>query len=215
MSLVKFGSKRKKWRKIIGLNLLIGQVCLPLAGCAGPTPTPLPKVSNADVAGGAQKVGDCSKLVEKAAALDASTSSCDTAAGKKPTGGAGVLGASGNAAGTGSGLGGVPAPTTLSGSVLSQPLAPITTTGGIGQTVPVATVTYTNAISAYLTGACTNCHNGGFFKPGPNLSNYEAAKAGAARSLETMKAGTMPTSARASTAEINAFDLWVKAGTPN
>ena len=67
---MKFGSKRKKWRKIIGLNLLIGQVCLPLAGCAGPTPTPLPKVSNADVAGGAQKVGDCGKLVEKAAALD-------------------------------------------------------------------------------------------------------------------------------------------------
>ena len=210
-----FVAIRQKLRRFAGLSLVVGQTNLPLAGCSGPTPTPLPKASDAATAGGVQNGSDCGKLVGKGAALDGSKSTCNAATGKNPKGNAGVLGASRNAAGTGGGIAGVPDPTTLSGSVLSQPLAPGSTTGATGPTAVVATVTYTNTISAYLSAACTNCHNGGFFKPGPNLSNYEAAKAGAVRSLETMKAGTMPTSSRASAAEINAFDLWVKAGTPN
>lgn len=80
-------------------------------------------------------------------------------------------------------------------------------------TQPVAqTVTYSGGVSAYLSKACTNCHGGGFFGKSPNLSNYEAAKAGAAASLASMKAGRMPTSGKPADADIKLIESWIQGG---
>lgn len=72
------------------------------------------------------------------------------------------------------------------------------------------TVTYQNAISSYLAAYCTNCHGGA----NPKLETYAQAKAGAAASLASMKAGRMPRAQKASAAEIATFEAWIKAGTP-
>ena len=77
---------------------------------------------------------------------------------------------------------------------------------------PAAAPTYATAIKAYLDQACTSCHNGGLFKPGPNLNNYADAVKNAANSLTTMKAGTMPKSNKASDAEIKTFEAWIAGG---
>ncbi len=73
-----------------------------------------------------------------------------------------------------------------------------------------ATVTYQNAIASYLNAQCAGCHGG----RSPQLENYAQAKAGAAASLASMKAGRMPTSRRATAAEIATFEKWVNAGMP-
>ncbi|MBM4252551.1 MAG: hypothetical protein FJ146_11320 [Deltaproteobacteria bacterium] len=80
-------------------------------------------------------------------------------------------------------------------------------------TQPMAqTVTYSGGVSAYLSRACTSCHGGGFFGKSPNLSNYEAAKAGAAASLASMKAGRMPTSGKPADADIKLIESWIQGG---
>ena len=74
----------------------------------------------------------------------------------------------------------------------------------------VAAITYTNTIKPYFDRACTSCH--GFKRP--NLVGYTNAKAGAKASLDSMNAGRMPTSGRASQKDIDNLAAWIRAGMP-
>jgi hypothetical protein len=85
-----------------------------------------------------------------------------------------------------------------------------TTTPGTQQLAQA--VTYSAGVSAYLSRACTNCHGGGLFGRSPNLSTYDAAKAGATASLNSMKAGRMPTSGKPSDADIKLIESWIQGG---
>jgi len=89
------------------------------------------------------------------------------------------------------------------GYVQGTPPPPIDTTKSIY---------YVTAIQNLLTANCVTCHAAGL--QAPNLSTYQAAADGSARSLVRIQQGTMPPSLALAPNLQTAFGQWVSAGTP-
>jgi mono/diheme cytochrome c family protein len=90
-----------------------------------------------------------------------------------------------------------------------------TATGGTGTGGGATAVTYENFVRGWLSQNCASCH-----KPGatpPDLSTYQAAKAGAQRSLARSSGkdpkGIMPPGAQAQPADVLAkLEAWISGG---